>query len=94
MSTSARELDAARLRTFGANVRRLREVLDLTQEQLAERSGLDPRTVRHVEAGTREVGVATTWPLAEALEVDPGALFEAAPNVVQAPARNARARRR
>jgi transcriptional regulator with XRE-family HTH domain len=34
---------------FGAHVKRLREVRGLTQEELAERSGLAPDTIRRLE---------------------------------------------
>lgn len=39
------------LRQLGANVRTLRKRQGLTQAQLAEQAGLEPRSVQRVEAG-------------------------------------------
>lgn len=38
---------------FAARLKKLREQAELTQEQLAEKSGLDVGTVRQIEQGTR-----------------------------------------
>lgn len=64
-----------RLVLFGERVRVLRRHAGLTQEDLAERSGLHRVTIGLIERAQREVGVTAVAPLADALNVDPGALF-------------------
>jgi transcriptional regulator with XRE-family HTH domain len=46
--------DALR-KTFGADVRRERTALRISQDELAARSGLHPRTIARIEAG--ELGI-------------------------------------
>lgn len=57
------------LARFGRNVRQARRLADLTQEGLAERSGMDRSVIGSVERGEREVGVTRAWRLAEGLHV-------------------------
>src|SRR4051794_14091563 len=64
-----------RLTELGRRVRELREDADLTQEDVAERSGLDVRVIRYVETGSRDIGVSSLWPLADALGVAIADLF-------------------
>ncbi len=45
----------ALLKTFGADVRRERTLLRISQDELAARSGLHPRTIARIEAG--ELGI-------------------------------------
>ncbi len=73
---SARQAARAHLKPFGRQIRRLRRERDLTQDQLAERAGLDPRVIRFVESGERDVGISTLWMLAEGLDVQPADLVE------------------
>lgn len=77
--TSARERarkDAqTHLKPLGQHIRDLRIERDLTQDQLADRARLDPRVIRFVESGNRDVGVSTLWMLAKGLGVDVAALF-------------------
>ena len=47
------------LKAVGANVRRLRLRAKLTQEGLAERVGINPRTVQKIEAGRLNILVTT-----------------------------------
>ena len=42
-------------KTFGADVRRERTLLRISQNELAARSGLHPRTIARIEAG--EIGI-------------------------------------
>ncbi len=42
---------------FGKNAHRLRLEAGLTQEQLAERAGIDRRYVQRIEAGTANPGI-------------------------------------
>lgn len=50
-------------------VRRIRRALDLTQEELAKKAGLNVVTVIHVENGKTSPNVETLGKLAEALDV-------------------------
>jgi transcriptional regulator with XRE-family HTH domain len=58
------------LQTLGANLRRERAARGLTQEQLAERANLNPRTVQKIEAGSITILVTTLVRLREALGCD------------------------
>jgi transcriptional regulator with XRE-family HTH domain len=69
------EEDQKHLAAFGQRVKQLRLSSDLTQEDVAERAGVDPRLIRFVETGTREVGLATVWSIARGLAVEPADLF-------------------
>jgi transcriptional regulator with XRE-family HTH domain len=53
---------------------RLRRVL--TQEELAERSGVAEATISRIESGHQEARISTTRKLAAALEIEPGELIE------------------
>ena len=66
------------LQRFGAVVRLLRDERKLTQEQLAELSGMHVTYISQVERGIKNLSLYNLHRLAEALEVSPAALFEAA----------------
>ena len=53
----------------GRNAARLRAAADLTQEQLAERSGLSQQYISDLERGKRNPTVVTLYELATALGV-------------------------
>ena len=55
------------LAALGQNVRRRREVRDLTQEKLAEKAGLDPTYISGIERGLRNPGIKNVAKLAKAL---------------------------
>ena len=55
------------LATPGLNVRRQREAKALTQEKLAEKSGLDPTYISGIERGLRNPGIKNVAKLAKAL---------------------------
>lgn len=61
---------------LGTKLRESREKLGLTQEQVAERSGVHATEVSRIEGGKRDPKVSTLERLAEALEVKPGQLLE------------------
>jgi transcriptional regulator with XRE-family HTH domain len=63
-------------RRVGGRVRRRRQELELTQEALAEKVGLDESSIRAIEAGRRGVSLEVLVGLAEALSVEPGALVD------------------
>ena len=64
-------------------LREAREAAGLTQKQLAEASGVNPRQIRRVEIGEAEAGNLTAKNLlarADALGVDPHDLIRGAQN--------------
>ena len=65
------------LQRFGAEVKRVRQRLGLSQEKLAFLSGLDRTYVGGVERGERNLGLVNVVRIAEALRVQPAALVEA-----------------
>lgn len=60
---------------FGDNVRRLRHSHGMSQEQLADKAGMDRKTVNRIEQGVHSVRLDNVWLLAQALEVDVRDLF-------------------
>ena len=58
------------LQTLGANLRRERTARGITQEQLAERADLNPRTLQKIEAGDITILVTTLVRLRDALGCD------------------------
>ena len=72
---------------FGTTIRRRREALGLTLEELAERASLTPNYVGSVELGRRDPSLSTVLALAQALRSSPGDLLGArdiAPDGVEA----------
>jgi len=61
---------------LGSNLRDARKRLGLTQEAVAERSGVHATEVSRIEAGKRDPKVSTLLRLAKAVEVPPGRLLE------------------
>ena len=61
---------------FGKNLRAARKKLDLTQEQVAERCGVQAGEVSRMERGLRDPKVSTVVKLAAAVEVAPGRLLD------------------
>jgi transcriptional regulator with XRE-family HTH domain len=66
------------LKSIAANVRRTRLRRGLTQEQLAERSGIEARTVQLLESGHANPTAAVMVMVAVALDIEPGTLFRLA----------------
>jgi transcriptional regulator with XRE-family HTH domain len=60
---------------FGARVRDRRDALGITQEQLAELSGLHMTYVGQVERGECNIALTNILRIAHALETDPGILM-------------------
>lgn len=61
---------------LGTNLRAARERLGLTQEEVAQRSGVHSTEVSRIEAGKRDPQVSTLERLAKAVEVKPGRLLD------------------
>jgi transcriptional regulator with XRE-family HTH domain len=61
---------------LGTNLRKARERLELTQAQVAERSGVHATEVSRIEAGKRGRRVSALEPLAAVLELKPGRLLD------------------
>jgi transcriptional regulator with XRE-family HTH domain len=61
---------------LGSNVRENRAKLGLSQEQVADRSGVHATEVSRIEAGKRDPRVSTVERLAKALQMKPGQLLE------------------
>jgi transcriptional regulator with XRE-family HTH domain len=61
--------------SFGAHVKRLREVRRLTQEELAERSGLAPDTIRRLEHQNFSPSLRTLRKICKGLELSVAAMF-------------------
>lgn len=63
-------------RQFGRNVRRERERLEMTQEDLAHAARVHPTQISNIETGKRNPRFLTITRLAKALGVTPGRLFD------------------
>lgn len=60
---------------LGENLRRARQRLGITQEEVGHRSGVHPTEVSRIEAGKRDPRVSTLERLAKAVEVSPADLL-------------------
>lgn len=64
------------LNRFGTNARNLRKSKNLSQENLAEKAGLDPTYISGIERGVRNPSLTAIVQLAKGLGLSPAALFE------------------
>lgn len=55
---------------FGLNIKKYRKSLGITQEELAERAKVDPKSVISIENGGRNPTLQTIYRLAKALKVE------------------------
>ena len=65
---SLRSSLTSQLKQFGANVRRERTAISMTQEKLAELADLNIRTVQKIEAGDINVLITTVLRIHKALK--------------------------
>ena len=63
-------MNRAYLQTLGKNIKQLREAKGLSQEGLADISGLHRTYIGGIERGERNVSIINIARLAQALEVD------------------------
>lgn len=61
---------------LGGNLREARKNLGLSQEQVAERSGVHATEVSRIESSKRDPRVSTVERLAKAVKLKPGELLE------------------
>lgn len=57
------------LAALGQNVRKIREIKQLTQERLAEFASLDPTYISGIERGLRNPGIKNVAKIAKALGI-------------------------
>ena len=67
--------DSVYLQSFGRRLQALRVQRGLSQEELADASGLGPAEVRRVERGQRDLSVIALADLAKALDIRPADLM-------------------
>jgi transcriptional regulator with XRE-family HTH domain len=67
--------DNVYLQSFGRRLAALRVQRGLSQEQLAQASGLGPGDVRRVERGQRDLSVIALADIARALHIQPADLM-------------------
>jgi transcriptional regulator with XRE-family HTH domain len=63
-------------KVFGANARKFRLALGLSQEAVAERMGVDRAFISSMERGLQNATLLTIWETAQALEVRPMDLLD------------------
>lgn len=76
MAVSISSADDPAVNHFGTRLREAREHLGLTQEEVAQRSGVHVTEVSRMEAGKRDPKISTLRKLAKAVEVKPGQLLD------------------
>jgi transcriptional regulator with XRE-family HTH domain len=69
-------VEKSKLQLFGDRVRNQRKARGLSQEQLAELTGLHRTYIGGIERGERNVSLMNILRLAEALEVSPSDLLQ------------------
>jgi DNA-binding XRE family transcriptional regulator len=64
------------VKKFGLEVKRLRRLAKLTQQQLAYKCDMDIRTVQRIERGDSGVGLYILFAIAEAFNLTPSQLLQ------------------
>ncbi len=72
-----RTSDHELLRRLGARVRALRDAAGLTQQALADATGMEPANISRIERGSLGVSIRSLVDLAGALGVQPSAVISA-----------------
>jgi len=68
-------MDKSILKTFGAQVRKLRKERGMTQEQLADAAGIERSYMGTIERGERNPTLLKVYRIAKALKVSAGQLL-------------------
>lgn len=76
MADQRTEEEVAALHALGRRIVELRNRADMSQERLAELSGLDRSHVGTVEHGASDISLMRVWQLAKGFGVDPADLVE------------------
>jgi len=76
MAVRTLKTEDCRMGALGTNLREARKRLDLTQEEVARRSGVHSTEISRIEGGKRDPKVSTLERLAKAVEVKPGRLLD------------------
>jgi transcriptional regulator with XRE-family HTH domain len=63
------------IKKFGLHIKKLRNAIPLTQQELADRCEVDIRTIQRIERGDYGLGLHIVLALAEAFETTPDLLF-------------------
>ena len=66
-------------RILGEAIKKARSELDLTQEEVADKSGVDIRTIINIEKNRGNPKFESLYPLVNALQIDARELFSANP---------------
>lgn len=71
------------LRTFGQVIRSLRNKMNLSQEELADRAGLHRTYIGDIERGARNIALKNIFRISDALEVEPEKLVRTLSNQIR-----------
>ncbi len=63
------------LKTLGSNIRKYRQSMNLTLEQLAEILAISPSYLGLVERGKRKISIDKLWSIVQVLGIDISSLF-------------------
>jgi transcriptional regulator with XRE-family HTH domain len=74
-NTRVSAASSSRARTFGQTLRDTRRQARVSQDDLAQRSGVDRSAISNYERGRREPNLRTIVKLARALDVEPASLL-------------------
>ncbi|MGN6373767.1 MAG: helix-turn-helix domain-containing protein [Solirubrobacteraceae bacterium] len=74
-NTRVSNASSSRARTFGQTLRDTRRQAQVSQDDLAQRSGVDRSAISNYERGRREPNLRTIVKLARALDVEPASLL-------------------
>lgn len=72
---SADELRTTRRKALGQAIRLRRQSLGMSQEQLADRAGIERKSVSRVETGAYSPSVDRLWSIGDALDMPPHVLL-------------------
>lgn len=78
MATGSKAKHPRLQKAFGKAVRGSRNALGISQEELADRCGLDRTYIGGIERGERNPSLVNIWRIARALDVPPQGLVESA----------------